>query len=79
MIDMEKITVNGELVFELESKREWLRKVPQILPVKTRFTETLIWVDKNGDIFEIGKDFTVAEEKQTYPCKVYRLQNVAHV
>ena len=48
-----------------------------ILPDKIRGGETWIWVDKNGNVFELGKDFMVAEEKDTYPCKVYRLQNVA--
>ncbi len=44
---------------------------------KIRGGETWIWVDKNGDVFECGLDFKIAEEKATYPCKVYRLSNVA--
>ncbi len=74
---MENITVKGELLFELESKRQWINRVPEILPKKTRSGETWIWVDINGNVFESGKDFMVADEKVTYPCKVYRLQNVA--
>ena len=74
---MEKITVNAELLFVLESKQQWITRVPGILPEKIRGGETWIWIDKNGDVFECGNDFKVAEEKSTYPCKVYRLSNVA--
>jgi hypothetical protein len=71
------ITVKGEFLFELASKRQWVNRVPDILPEKIRPGETWIWVDKNGDVFESGKDFMAAEELATYPCKVYRLSNVA--
>lgn len=74
---MEEITVKGELLFELESKQQWINRVPGILPDKIRAGETWIWVDINGNVFECGKDFMAADEKATYPCKVYRLQNVA--
>ena len=73
----EKITVNAELLFVLESKQQWVNRVPGILPPKIRGGETWIWVDKNGDVFECGRDFIAAEEKETYPCRVYRLSNVA--
>jgi len=76
---MEQITVNGELLFELESKQDWVKWVPSILPKKTRGCEQWIWVDKNGNVFECGADFMAAEKTETYPCKVYRLQNVAGV
>jgi len=74
---MENITVKGELLFELESKQQWINRVPQILPEKTRGGEQWIWVDKNGNVFECGLDFKIAEEEATYPCKVYRLESVA--
>jgi hypothetical protein len=76
---MESITVKGELLFELESKQQWVNRVPHILPKKTRGGEQWIWVDKNGNNFECGKDFEVAEKEGTYPCKVYRLQSVSVV
>ncbi len=78
---MEKVTVNAELLFILESRQQWINKFPHQLPKKIRSGESWIWVDKNGDVFEIGKDFKVAEEKATYPCKVYRLRSVtaAHI
>ena len=53
--------------------------MPEILPEKIRGGETWIWVDKNGNVFECGADFIAAEKEETYPCKVYRLQNVAGV
>jgi len=74
---MEKIEVNGEFIFELANQQEWLNRGPKILPQKTRRSETLIWVDKNGNVFESGEDFFAAAENDTYPCKVYRLCNVA--
>ena len=76
---MEEITVKGELLFVLESKNQWVNRVPQILPDKIRAGETWVWVDINGNVFESGKDFMLADEKATYPCRVYRLQNIASV
>lgn len=72
----EQIIVNGELLFELRSKQDWVNRVPRILPKKIRAGETWIWVDQNGDVFESGVDFAAAEIRATYPCRVYRLQNV---
>lgn len=74
---MEKITVNGELLFVLMNKQQWVNRVPHILPEKTRGNEQWLWVDKNGDVFESGADFMKAEEKDSYPCRVYRLKNVS--
>ena len=76
---MEKITVNGELLFILFSKQDWINRVPRILPAKIRGGEQWLWVDKNGNVFECGADFEAAKKAETYPCKVYRLQNVAGV
>lgn len=73
----EKITVNAEFLFELESKQAWVNRVPKILPQKIRGGEQWIWLDKNGNVFELGKDFMAAEKHNTYPCRVYRVQNVA--
>lgn len=71
------IVVNAELLFTLESKQEWINRVPRILPKKTRGGEQWIWVDKNGDVFEKGSDFEAAQKHDTYPCKVFRLQSVS--
>lgn len=74
---METLKVKGELLFELSSKQDWVNRVPRILPEKIRGGEQWIWLDKNGNVFECGLDFEVAEELGTYPCRVYRLCNVA--
>ena len=74
---MQTIKVKGELLFELASKQQWINRVPDILPKKIRGGEQWIWVDKNGNVFESGQDFAAAEKHDTYPCKVYRLINVA--
>lgn len=74
---MGAIVVNGELLFELKSKQDWVNRVPEILPKKIRGGEQWIWVDKNGNVFECGKDFTEAEKHDTYPCKVFRVITVS--
>ena len=74
---MKTIKVKGELLFTLDSKSAWVHRVPAILPDKIRAGETWVWVDRNGNVFENGLDFKIAESKDTYPCKVYRLQNVS--
>jgi len=74
---VEIIQVKGELLFTLASKQQWINRVPQILPPKRRTGEVWVWVDKNGNIFECGADFSAAEELDTYPCKVYRLCSVS--
>ena len=74
---MESITVKAEFLFELKSKQDWINRVPKILPAKTRGGEQWLWIDKNGNNFELGIDFEVAEQQSTYPCKVYRLQSVS--
>lgn len=70
---MEKIQVNGEFLFELKSKQEWINKVPRILPEKKHYNETWLWIDCKGNQILNGSDFINAENKQTYPVKVYRL------
>lgn len=52
--------------------------MPDILPEKTRAGESWVWVDKNGNVFESGADFSAAEKNNTFPCKVYRLVNVSN-
>lgn len=76
---MEEIKVNGELLFEFSSKRDWVNRVPGNMPPKIRGGEKWIWIDKNGNNFECGADFSAAEHQDSYPCKVYRLQNISGV
>lgn len=74
---METIKVNGEFLFELANKQQWINRVPEILPEKIRPSEKLLWVDKNNNTFELGKDFEAADANFTFPCKVYRLCSVS--
>lgn len=74
---MTQIIVNGELILELKSKQDWINKVPNQLPKKSRGAEQYLWVDKNGNVFECGADFSAAEKQSSYPCKVYKLQSVS--
>jgi hypothetical protein len=73
---MEKITFNGELILTLESKQEWVNKIPNHLPEK-RYAEQRLWLDKNGNCLTIGEDFAAAEKAESYPVRVYSLQRVA--
>jgi hypothetical protein len=74
---MEKITINAEFLFELKSKQDWINKVPGIIPTKTRYSDELIWVDKNGNVLQIGADFSAAETSESYPVRVYKTQTTA--
>lgn len=75
---MEIIQVKAEFLCELKDKDDWVRRVPRILPSRTRAGETLIWIDKNGSVFETGEDFEAAEQKQTYPCRTVNVANDAN-
>ena len=74
---MEKVTLNVELLFTLNSKREWINRVPAILPAKRDRNEEWIWIDTNGNSMAIGEDFAAAEKMDSYPVKVYRKIRVA--
>ena len=65
---MEKITVNGELLFTLKSKQDWVNRVPNILPEKIRGGETWLWVDKNGDVFEMDSLSFRCSKKKSGHC-----------
>lgn len=72
---MEKVICNGELIITLESKQDWVNRIPDELPEK-RMAEQRIWIDKNGNCMAIGEDFSAAEKMHSYPVKVYSLQRV---
>lgn len=77
MGEVEKVGVNAVFLLELQSKDEWIRRVPKCLPPKQTKGEQWIWVDKNGNVFHIGEDFEIAENENTYPCRIYRLQTIS--
>jgi len=66
------LSVNGKLIGTLHSKQDWINKVPYILP-KLPKEELLLFVDVNGNILRLGKDFSVAEEVDAFPVKIYHL------
>ncbi len=74
---MDTIEIKAEFLLEIKSKRDWINRLPEALPKKKTFSEMFLFVDKNGYVFLTGKDFSVAEQLKSYPCKVYRLINVA--
>lgn len=73
---MDKITFNGELLITLTSKQDWINNIPRMLPSKRYYKEDFLWLDKNGNQLVMGEDFKAAEEMESYPVKVYRLQRV---
>jgi len=74
---MEKVILNVEFLFALNSKREWINRVPAILPAKKDQAEAWVWIDVNGNTLAIGEDFAAAEKMESYPVKVYRKIRVA--
>lgn len=74
---MEKVTLNVEFLFSLNSKREWINRVPAILPSKKNQSEAWVWIDSNGNTLAIGEDFAAAEKMNSYPVNVYRKIRVA--
>lgn len=66
---MEAILVNAEFLFQLNSKQEWVNRVPNILPEKTTKAEEWIWIDTNGNYMAIGEDFEAARNMDSYPVR----------
>lgn len=62
----------GELILTLESKNDWIKRVPNHLPEKKYYNEQFIWIDANGNTLIMGEDFEAAERMASYPVKVYR-------
>lgn len=74
---MERLTIKATPILTLNSKQDWINKVPNRLPVKTRAGEIFLFVDKLGNVFETGWDFQVSEKINSYPCTVYKLMSVS--
>lgn len=67
-----KPSFNSELILTLQSKNEWICKVPHHLPEKKYYNEHFIWIDANGNTLVMGEDFEAAKRMESYPVKVYR-------
>lgn len=74
LLELEEVKpcFNAELILTLESKNEWVRKVPRHLPEKNYYNEQFIWIDANGNTLVMGEDFAAAERMDSYPVRVYR-------
>lgn len=70
------IKINGQFMLQLNSKAEWVRKLPEALP-KIGMSDKYLFVDKNGDLLTIGADFIAAEKKSSYPVRVYLAQRTS--
>ena len=71
-IELQKPSFNAELILTLESKNDWIKRVPNHLPEKKYYNEQFIWIDANGNTLVMGEDFEAAERMASYPVKVYR-------
>jgi hypothetical protein len=67
----ENVKCWGEPVLTLNSKEEWVNKVPNHLAEEYQ-NELLIWVDKCGFLLKSGADFDAAEKLGHYPVRVYK-------
>jgi hypothetical protein len=70
---IQRANVNGTIIAVLESKQDWINRVPYCLPPKKSHAEVRLWVDSNGNCLFIGSDFSATEEHGAYPVTVYRL------
>ena len=73
---IQEITIKARLIVELNTKEDWINKIPKRLPEKTP-GEHFLFIDKNGNTLELGVDFRIAECDDTFPIKVYRTQSVS--
>lgn len=71
--ETDNLSFKGTLIFQLESKADWIAKCPGFIPEKKSRAENWLWIDSNGNNLTIGEDFQAAEDLSTYPVKVYRL------
>lgn len=73
-----QIPIKAQLIATLNSYNDWFNTMPECLPERKE-TELRLYIDKNGNALSIGKDFRLAEENNTFPVSVYRLQRVSEV
>lgn len=61
----------GPLLFQFDSKQEWINKAQRIWKKNLVRAEETILIDSHGRVCRIGKDFMSAETDNAYPIKVY--------
>ncbi len=75
-----QLTINAEFLFEFTSKEDWIINAQgKFIKFKAEdysFHPT-ICLDTNNNVCHIGSDFSMAQNTNTYPVKVYALQRVA--
>jgi hypothetical protein len=71
------IQVKAEHFATLENKTQWLNRVPAILPNNQFERQRLLWIDANGNHMLQGSDFSAAEDLESYPVTIYRMQSAA--
>lgn len=73
----EEIKIKATLVFEINSKRNWINSFPGAIP-ELPMAEKYIWIDAKGNSATCGEDFSTAEDNDTYPIKVFLLERISH-
>ncbi len=71
--EKDNLSFNGTLLFNLESKQDWINKCPGFIPEKKSRAELWLWLDNKGNTLTMGEDFEAAEELNTFPVRVYKL------
>ena len=77
-MEIQKIELNVRLVYQLDSKQEWIRRFPGALP-KLPMCEKYLCIDANGNSATVGEDFMAAEKQISYPIKIYLVQRINHL
>jgi hypothetical protein len=68
----QQVTFNGTIIAVIESKQDWVNRVPYCLPTKEP-GEVWVWIDRNGNCLTLGRDFSATEAHGAFPVLVYRL------
>lgn len=69
-----QITINAEPLFEFSSYAEWVNKAQGWFGnLNLSKAEKTVCIDPNGNILTVGADFKIADCRNLFPVKVFRL------
>lgn len=77
-MDIVDFKVRGEFIIQLDTKQDWINKMPNRLPPKMFHKDKFMFIDKHGYELVIGLDFEIAKQIDSYPVRVYRKIPVRH-
>lgn len=76
----EKIILHGEVIFEIATRQDLdkLFEGGANLPIKL-LNEEWLWLDSERNLLVNSQDFNAADEKGTFPCKLYRVKSLSKI